>query len=161
MQGRRWQLRDRAARSHSAITLRSRAAPKSRADRGLVPCSRFRFRDSSVADDRAPTASTTRFRIVVCGCSTSPKRMIAPTATMRSHRTRRVYRYVRAQVGYRWLPKPATGGCSLSDRSRSSSYVLKQPVAQGRGSGVSIVPETRAKYTRWEKLWIRNEIPLF
>lgn len=42
---------------------------------------------SSVADDRATTASTTRFQIVVCGRSTSPKRKLTPTATMRSHHT--------------------------------------------------------------------------
>ncbi|EFN63512.1 hypothetical protein EAG_07052 [Camponotus floridanus] len=50
----------------------------------------FRLSDyTSVADDRATTASTTRFQIVVCGRSTSPKRKLTPTATMRSHHTPR------------------------------------------------------------------------
>lgn len=58
---------------------------------GLPVSSQFPiiFNYSSVADDRATTASTTRFQIVVCGRSTSPKRKLTLTATMRSHHTPR------------------------------------------------------------------------
>lgn len=53
--------------------------------------------DSGVADDRATTASTTRFRIVVCGRSTSPKRKVACTSVPPWGATVRclVYRYAR------------------------------------------------------------------
>lgn len=55
------------------------------------------FFDSGVADDRATTASTTRFRIVVCGRSTSPKRKVACTRVPPWGATVRclVYRYAR------------------------------------------------------------------
>lgn len=69
------------------------------ANRGPAPSSRdlliffFSIRASRTIEQRL--ASTTRFRIVVCGRSTSPKRKVARTATVRSHHTPCLYRYAR------------------------------------------------------------------
>lgn len=70
---------------------------KLRANRGPAPSSRsydffFSIQASRTIEQRL--ASTTRFRIVVCGRSTSPRKVAFAAAT-RSHRTPCLYRYAR------------------------------------------------------------------
>lgn len=91
----------------------------------------FRLSDyTSVADDRATTASTTRFQIVVCGRSTSPKRKLTPTATMRSHHTPRC----------------------VPLRTRSSEVQVVPSSRDPRGSTCSIVEPVRSTRAIWNDL---------
>lgn len=104
----------------------------------------FPIRASRTIEQRL--ASTTRFRIVVCGRSTSPKRKVARAATTRSHHTPCLYRYAR---GTRLQVDPKARGKLRGDRftwCRRRLWRLKRPLDRRRSSGVPTISKSRASF---------------
>ncbi|KYN10966.1 hypothetical protein ALC57_16892 [Trachymyrmex cornetzi] len=98
----------------------------------------FSIRASRTIEQRL--ASTTRFWIVVCGRSTSPKRKVTRTATTRSHYTPCLYVPLRtrsATIGYE-IRTCESGRINSPRKDRLNLYhsVLDIPFSRGEGDGI-------------------------
>lgn len=87
-------------------------------------------------DDRTPTAYPTRFRVVVCGRSTSPKETLVRVSNDRRHHT--LTCTVTRITGGSWLPNPLSLRCcvyiELFRCRRSSSTGISLQVCAGAGT---------------------------